>query len=218
LRFGIGDTTPCACVRLSRKPDASLGAWSFGIYAPRKEINECAAEITQGFPPRTLNVMVRETNEACGEQMAKILSLPPEEFAEARKNPAAFFPGAQAARPADPDEEFAKEVAAALQDLDTDEEGEEEECDEAPSTKRGNGAAAATGNGRRPSRNGNDGRETAAGSGGNGKPAAGKPERIKSPPGAEDRARRNKPGSPPSTNGSSARTADGGEGGRRRCG
>jgi len=160
------------------------------IYAPRKEINECAAEITQGLPPRTLNVMVRETNEACGEQMAKILSLPPEEFAEARKNLAAFFPGAQATRVADPDAQFADEVAAVLQDLDTDEESEEEECEEAPSTKRGNGAAAANGNGRRPSRKGNDG---------GGAAAAGS-------------------GSPPSTNGNSARRSDGGDGGRRRCG
>jgi len=40
-------------------------------------------------------------------------------------NLAAFFPGAPAARPADPDEE-----------IDSDDEGEEEEGDTAPSTNR----------------------------------------------------------------------------------
>src|SRR5437870_3167336 len=69
------------------------------VYAPRKEIMELAPQVVQGLPPRVLSTVVDIVNDACSEHLGKLLSLPPEQVAEATKNLAAFFPGAQPAAP-----------------------------------------------------------------------------------------------------------------------
>src|SRR5437870_6656618 len=69
------------------------------VYAPRKEIMEVAPQVLQGLPPRVLSTVVDIVNDACSEHLGKLLSLPPEQVAEATKNLAAFFPGAQPAAP-----------------------------------------------------------------------------------------------------------------------
>jgi hypothetical protein len=140
------------------------------IYAPRKEILEQGPQLMQGLPPHVLNLLVGTVNDVCAEQLGRVLSLPPEQLAQA--NLAEFFPGARPApatvpsAPANQDH-VSNPVVADINRLiygddedDDDQEAEDEldQVDAAPSTNRPNGVNRPTKAGPRPSVNGGNGR------------------------------------------------------------
>jgi hypothetical protein len=211
------------------------------IYAPRKEILQQGPQLMQGLPPHVLNLLVNTVNDACAERLGQVLSLPPEQLAEATRDLAAFFPGGQPApagvpaAPADRDDEPDPVVAdinrliyGDVEEDDEDDEDDQEDevepdqADAAPSVNGRNGATRPTGAGPRPSTNGGNGqilerapRPPAAGR----KGVAPSPER--SPQNGMKHGRRKKDGSPPSTNGDPATNRGHGDDrkgeGPRRC-
>jgi hypothetical protein len=172
------------------------------VYAPRKEIMELGPQVVQGLPPRVLSMLVDIVNDACAEQFHKLMSLPPEQVAEATKNLAAFFPGAQspaptpaaAANQADDSDPLVAEINRLVygpheDDEEDQDEGEDElnDVEQAPSTNGRKGVNRPSAARPRPSRNGDIG------------PA------LKN---STQRGPRKQRGGPPSTNGGAATKGD----------
>jgi hypothetical protein len=196
------------------------------IYAPRKEILEQGPQLMQGLPPHVLNLLVNTVNDACAERLGQVLSLPPEQLAEAAKDLAALFPGGQpdpAAVPATENHDDEPDpVVADINRLIYGHDEEDDEDDQETEDELDQVDAAPSINGPRPSPNGGNGRarrEAPPPSATGAKGLAPSPERsIKN---GMERGRRKKRGDPPSINGdepADRRDGDDGNGDRpRRC-
>src|SRR5207244_9486692 len=207
------------------------------VYAPRKEIMEIGPQVVQGLPPRVLSTVVDIVNDACSEQLRKLLTLPPEQVAEATKNLAAFFLGAQPATPTpagaanqydDSDPLIAEINRLVYGSHDDDEEDQEEEdelneAEQAPSTNGRKGVNRPTAAGPRPSPNGEIGLalKEAPPQPATGAKECGVPIRERCPKKGMHRGRQKKRGGRPSTNGNAATDGRDGDdrnrGGPRRC-